>query len=263
MSTLTVAAIQTDPAFGEVDANVAAALAAVPDGCDLAVLPELFSTGYQFRSRAEARDLAETFPDGPACAAVREKAVAGGVTLVAGLCERDGAAVYNSALLARPDGSWERYRKVHLFWNEKEIFAPGDLGFAVHEACGTRVGMMICFDWIFPEAARTLALAGATVLAHPSNLVLPHCPQSMLVRCIENRVFAVTANRVGREHRTGDPLDFIGRSQVVAPTGERLAACDATHAGVATARIDPAATDKRATPRNHLWEDRRPEFYRL
>jgi predicted amidohydrolase len=263
MSLLTVAAVQTSPAFGEVAANVAAALAAVPADCDLAVLPELFSTGYQFRSRDEAFQLAETFPDGRVCLALREWAAASGTTLVAGLCERDGERLFNSSLLVRPNGSWERYRKVHLFWDEKEIFTPGDLGFAVHETCGIRVGMLICFDWIFPEAARTLALAGAVLLAHPANLVLPHCPRSMPVRCIENRVYAVTADRVGREQRTATPLVFIGRSQVVGPEGERLASCDGEHAGVAVAEIDPARTDKQITPRNHLWRDRRPEFYRL
>jgi predicted amidohydrolase len=263
MSRLTVAAVQTSPTFGEVAANVAAALAAVPAACDLAVLPELFSTGYQFRSRDEAFQLAETFPDGPACTALRERAADSGTTLVAGLCERDGERLYNSALLARPDGSWERYRKVHLFWDEKEIFAPGDLGFAVHEACGIGVGMLICFDWIFPEAARTLALAGAVLLAHPANLVLPHCPRSMPVRCLENRVYAVTADRVGREQRTAMPLVFIGRSQVISPEGERLAGCDGEHPGVAVAEIDPARTDKQVTPRNHLWRDRRPDLYRL
>ena len=130
-------------------------------------------------------------------------------------------------------------------------------------ACGTTIGLLICFDWIFPEAARTLALAGATLLCHPSNLVLPHCPDAMITRCLENRVFAVTANRVGEERRGVTPLRFIGLSQVVSPRGERLARCGAVDEGAATAVIDPGAFDKRLTPRNDLWEDRRPDIYRL
>jgi len=263
MSVVNVAAVQTSPIFGEVDANLESALALLPDGCDLAVLPELFSTGYQFRSRAEALRFAESIPDGPTCHWLLETAAARGLHLVGGLVEGDGRRLYNSCLLARPDGTWERYRKIHLFWDEKDIFDAGDLPFAVHAAAGLKVGLMICFDWIQPEAARTLALAGAELLCHPSNLVLPHCPTAMITRCLENRVYAITANRVGHEHRTDQALDFIGLSRVIGPRGEVLATCDEENPGVAQAEADPAATDKQVTPRNHLWEDRRPEFYRL
>jgi len=268
MSELTVAAIQTAPVFGDLTGNLEAALALVPPGCDLAVLPELCTTGYQFVSREEALSLAEPVPDGPACRRLLAFAAERKVTLVAGLAELardggDGARCYNSAVLCRPDGTWALYRKVHLFWDEKLWFAPGDLGFPVFRACGTTVGVMICFDWIFPEAARSLALAGAAVICHPSNLVLPHCPDAMITRCLENRVHAITANRVGTESRTDQPLRFIGQSQIVSPRGEVLAACAGAGAGAAVARIDPAATDKRVTPRNDLFADRRPESYHL
>jgi predicted amidohydrolase len=263
MSVIRAAAIQTEPVFGEIDHNLDTSLAAIPDGCDLAVLPELFTTGYQFRSRQEALDLAETIPTGKASSRLRDMAVSREKTIVAGLAERDGDKLFNSCVLVRPDGSWERYRKIHLFWDEKSIFDPGDLGFRVHSACGTEIGLMICFDWIFPEAARTLALAGASIVCHPSNLVLPHCPQSMITRCVENRVFAITANRVGCEHRTADPLEFIGLSRIIDPGGQVLATCDEKNASVARAVCDTRETDKQVTPRNHLWQDRRPETYRL
>lgn len=284
-SVLTVAAVQTDPVFGEAAHNVEAALALVPPGCDLAVLPELCATGYQFASRDEARALAEPVPEGPSCRRLLDFARRSGTTLVAGLAERapavprgDGGGddgcddagagagaerIYNSAVLCRPDRSWGVYRKVHLFWDEKSLFDPGDLGFPVFPGCGTTLGLMVCFDWIFPEAARTLALAGAAVVCHPSNLVLPYCPEAMITRCLENRVFAVTANRVGEENRTGTPLRFIGRSQVVSPRGERLAACGDAEPGAAVAVVDLAAADKRITPRNDLFADRRPRTYRL
>jgi predicted amidohydrolase len=263
MSRIRVAAVQTSPRFGEVATNLAAAISLLPDRCDLAVLPELFNTGYQFRSRQEAWELAETIPDGITCTRLREAAAEKQMHLVGGLAERDGDHLFNSCVLCRPDGSWEVYRKTHLFWNEKDIFDPGDLGFRVHEASGTQIGLMICFDWIYPEAARTLALAGAKLLIHPSNLVLPHCPRSMPVRCIENRVFAITANRVGTENRTEQSLTFIGRSQVIDPEGERLAACDEENPGVALASIDPERAHQPVTPRNDVLVDRRPEFYRL
>ncbi|MBI4953977.1 MAG: acyltransferase [Myxococcales bacterium] len=258
---MTVAAIQTSPRFGEVTANVEAALAAVPPGCDLAVLPELFSTGYQFRSRDEVRALAEPVPDGPTTTRLLAFAAERGTHVVAGLCERAGERLFNSAVLARPDGRSAVYRKVHLFWDEKDLFDPGDLAFAVHEAAGTRIGMLVCFDWMFPEAARALALAGATVLCHPSNLVLPLGPDAMVTRSIENRVFSVTANRVGREHRARAELSFIGLSQIVAPSGQRLARLGSNEPGVAVARIDLDEAGAPITPRNDVWADRRPEMY--
>ena len=261
MTRLRLAAVQTSPVFGEVDDDLDAALALVPPEADLAVLPELFATGYQFRDRDELMALAEPL-DGPIVGRLRDYAAATGTTLCAGLAERHGDLLYNSSVLVRPDGSVALYRKTHLFWNEKLIFAPGDLGFPVFEACGTVVGMMICFDWIFPEAARTLALRGAKILLHPSNLILALCPDAMITRSVENRVFAVTANRVGTEARVeGQALTFSGLSQICGPTGKALVRMGATGEGVATADIDLVDADRQLTPRNELWEDRRPEFY--
>ena len=263
MTRLTVASVQTAPVFGEVERNLDAALAHVPADIDLAVLPELFATGYQFRDRAELAALAEDL-DGPTCTRLRTHATATGTTLVAGLPERDGDRVYNSCVLVRPDGSTELYRKVHLFWDERDLFTPGDLGFPVFEACGTTVGLMICFDWVFPEAARTLALSGAQLICHPSNLVLTHCPDAMITRCLENRVFALTSNRVGVEQRVaGKRLAFTGLSQVCGPAGTVLERLDGETTGAAVAEIDLAGTDKRLTPRNDLFADRRTDQYRL
>jgi len=263
MNRLRVAAVQTSPVFGEVERNLDDALSRVPEGLDLAVLPELFATGYQFRDREELDRYAQT-REGPICARLRTHAAATGTTLVAGLAERDAGRVFNSSVLVRPDGSTEFYRKVHLFWDEKAIFEPGDLGFPVFEACGTTVGMMVCFDWVFPEAARSLALAGAQVLCHPSNLVLAFCPDAMITRCLENRVFALTANRTGSEERiAGKRLDFSGLSQICGPLGAAPERMGATDVGAVSSTIDLAQADKSLTPRNDLWEDRRPDQYRL
>ena len=104
-------------------------------------------------------------------------------------------------MLLGPRGLLQTYRKVHLFNQEKRWFDPGDLPFQVERVRGVRVGMMICFDWVFPEASRALALQGADLVAHPSNLVLDYCQRVMPARCIENGVFAVTANRFGEDRR--------------------------------------------------------------
>ena len=265
MKELTLAAVQTSPVFGEVQANVDAALDLVPADCDLAVIPELFASGYQFTHREEAREFAEDLIAGDGYATGRLMAAARdtGTTLVAGLAERRGGHLFNSSVLVRPDGSREIYRKVHLFLDEKDIFDPGDLGFPVFAACGTTVGMMICFDWIFPEAARSLALAGARILLHPSNLLLPWCPEAMKTRCLENRVFAVTANRVGSEHRTDQRLTFNGMSQIATTTGETPSRLGTMETGAAVHTVRLADTDKAFTPRNDLFDDRRPEAYRL
>ncbi|MEZ4386626.1 MAG: nitrilase-related carbon-nitrogen hydrolase [Candidatus Krumholzibacteriia bacterium] len=261
MTVLRAAVVQTAPEFGAVAANVAAALSLVPAACDLAVLPELGNTGYQFRDRAELAELAEPVPDGPTCTALRRHAAASGTTLAAGLAEVDGERLFNTAVLVHPDGRVDRYRKVHLFWNEKLIFDPGDLGFPVFAACGTTVGLMICFDWLFPEAAGTLARRGARILCHPSNLVLPHCPRVMPLRALENRIFTLTANRVGHEHRGPEPLRFIGRSVIASPRGEVCASCGPDRVDVAGADLDLDLCDPWLTPRNHVVRDRRPEFY--
>jgi len=261
MSVIRATVVQTDPVFGEVRANIASALALIPTDCDLAVLPELFSTGYQFTDRDELARLAEPVPDGPTCRALADHAAKTGTTLVAGLAELDGDRIFNAAVLVRPDRSIERYRKIHLFWDETRIFDPGDLGFPVFKACGTTVGLMVCFDWLFPEAAGTLARRGARIVCHPSNLVLPHCPDAMPVRALENRIFTITANRVGREHRTAQPLHFIGRSTVASPRAERLAECGADAAEARTVALDLDLCDPQITPLNHVFDDRRPEFY--
>jgi len=122
---------------------------------------------------------------------------------------------------------------------------------------------MICFDWFYPESARTLALKGADIIAHPSNLVLPHCPDAMVTRCLENRVFAVTCNRIGSEERAGKKrLTYIGNSEVVNPAGNILWRAAGNQVDLSVVEIDPSeAREKRITPFNDLLAARRPEHY--
>jgi beta-ureidopropionase len=261
MSVIQAAVIQTQPEFGAVAANLDQALALIPAGCELAVLPELCTTGYQFRSREELHDLAEPVPQGPSCERLCDHAAATGTVIVAGLAERDSGRLFNSAVLVRPDRTVDLYRKVHLFWDEKLVFDPGDLGLPVFAACGTTVGVMICFDWLFPEACGTLARRGARVICHPSNLVLPHCPDAMPVRALENRVFTLTANRVGTEARGRQRLRFIGRSTIASPRAEKLLVLSEDHPEAGQAELDLSLCDPWLTPRNHVVDDRRPEFY--
>jgi 5-aminopentanamidase len=256
--------VQTNPSFGEVAANVARALELMDTAqADLWVLPELFCTGYQFVSREEVRFLAEPIPEGPTSRALVAYATRRGCHIVAGLAEAEGANCYNAAVLAGPSGLVARYRKVHLFSEEKRWFDPGNLPFPVAAAGPAQVGLLVCFDHLFPEAARTLALRGADVIAHPANLVMKGYAQlTMRTRALENGVFAATANRVGREARGAQALVYTGESQVVSPGAEVLLRLAADREDVGVVKIDPAqARDKALNPYNDRLADRRPGFY--
>jgi predicted amidohydrolase len=220
-------------------------------------------SGYTFDTPQECQALAEpgqgeTFRFGLAFAKRTNAHV------VYGFPEEDRGRLYNSAALVGPAGAVGIYRKVHLFGRERACFSSGEEGFPVWETPVGRLGIMICFDWYFPEAARTLALAGAELLLHPSNLVLPHGPQAMITRCLENRVFAATANRVGSETGVEQSLTFIGQSQVVSPQGELLVRLGTAEESVGVADVDLSrARDKRLVSGNDLFAERRPSLYRL
>jgi len=253
---------QLSPQLANVQANLALIERSLRGArADLLVLPELATTGYSLADRESARALAETIP-GPNTERLSALAARCGGHLVVGLAERAGDRLYNSAAVIGPDGVLAVYRKAHLFRREKQIFDPGDTGFVVVRLGGLRLGVMICFDWAFPEAAGTLARRGAQLIAHPANLVLPHARRAMGLRCLENRVFAITANRWGEEPSPDGPLAFRGGSAIYAPTGEEICAAPASGDHVRIVEIDPtAADDKRLTPENHVFDDRRPELY--
>ncbi len=256
--------LQFEPVFGEVIRNLDTAVARLEKvDADVIVLPELFASGYQFTSEEEVHRLSETVPDGPTTRRLVDLAKARRMIIVAGLPERSGHRCYNSAVVAGPNGILGCYRKTHLFFEETLFFDPGDTGFQVWDIGPARLGVMICFDWFYPEAARTLALKGADLIAHPSNLVLPHCPDCMVTRCLENRVFSVTANRTGSESRGGkERLTFIGSSQVVTPRGRILHRASRDQEELIVVDIDPAeARNKRLNSYNDLLQDRRPSFY--
>jgi predicted amidohydrolase len=258
-----LAIVQTLPTFGKVEVNVHATMELMGGTpADIYVLPELFNSGYNFTDMEEVGRVAEK-ADGPTYRALLGFAQKKSCYIAYGFAER-AEQIYNSASLLGPTGFIGLYRKVHLFDRENLFFKPGNLGFPVFETPFGKIGLMICFDWIFPEAARTLALRGAQLLAHPSNLVLPHCPDAMVTRCIENRVFAATADRVGREDRGGIDLRFIGRSEIISPSGEVLVRLGEEKEGSAVVDVDLHDADvKRVNQHNDLIAGRRPDQYAL
>lgn len=260
---------QFAPVLGDVEANrraIRRALAHPDAEGALIVLPELATSGYLFTSREALRRVAEPVP-GPTTALLQEIARARGSHIVVGLPELDRRTgkLYNSVVLVGPEGVLAHYRKAHLFNEEKLLFERGDTPFPLCAIGGVRVGLLICFDHYFPEAARTLALRGAQIVCHPSNLVLPGRGQlTSRVRALENRVFWVLANRWGREEQNGKALSYTGESQIVAPDGTVLAKAPPEGDALNVVEVDPAqALDKRVTEHNDLFGDRRPDLYEL
>ena len=259
MSLYRVGYVQSDPKLFAVEANLKACLAMMDAAeAELWVLPELAASGYAFKTKQELAGVAEP-ADGPTARRLKDYAKKRGCAVVIGLPEKAGGRFYNSSLLVTATKTTV-YRKVHLFDAEKKFFAPGDLGFPVADAGGVKVGMMVCFDWFFPEACRTLALAGAQIIAHPANLVMPWGPEAMRTRSLENRVYSVTADRVGTERG----LKFIGCSQILGTKGQVMAQSSATAVEAKVVGILPKlALDKKLTAANDLFADRRPAAYAL
>jgi predicted amidohydrolase len=261
-----IGVFQFAPRFGEKKKNLDRVESAIQkNDADLIVLPELCTTGYQFISKSEVESLCEPVPKGETIQNLIEMCRRKNCYLAAGIGEKSDGQCFNSSVFVGPEGHIGTYRKIHLFREEKTWFAPGDLGFPVWQTDLAVIGMMVCFDWIFPESARSLALRGAQIICHPSNLVLPYCQNAMITRSVENRVFTVTANRIGAEERGGrEQLTFTGGSQIVTPRGEILFRLEENDESFRSAEIDPRlAQDKQITPENHLWKDRRSQFYHL
>jgi len=254
--------VQFKPQFGKKEENLKRALDFLKIGAlqeaDLIVLPELFNTGYVFRSRDEVEMLSEQIPEGETTRALIHFAKENALHIVAGICERRDDKFFNSAVLVSPDENVSIYQKAHLFYEEKIWFSLGDVPFSVYDIGKARVGIMICFDWFFPEVIRILALKGAQIVCHPSNLLLPYCQKAMLGAAIQNRVFIITANRVGTERG----VKFTGKSQIVDPNMKILASSGRDGEDVKIVDVNPRDADsKMITKYNDLWADRRIELY--
>jgi predicted amidohydrolase len=254
--------IQNSPVFGAKERNFDE-IRSLVEGvrADLLVLPELFATGYAFTSKKELNELAETSA-GITSAFLKELSGRTGATIVAGFAEIDKNLIYNSLMIVSDREIIDTYRKIHLFYKENILFSPGDKPLKVYNIKGVKVGVMICFDWIFPEVCRTLALRGAQLIAHPSNLVMPYAQNAMVTRCIENRIFAITANRIGTERRGDDDFTFTGASQITSPVGKILSSAPAGTTHVAVVEIDETEAENKMINRyNDVIRDRRTGFY--
>jgi predicted amidohydrolase len=268
-----IACVQMQPTIGKVEDNVAHSIElinrALEQGATLVVLPELSNTGYMFSSREEAFALAEPIPGGPTVKAWSEIAARHRLHLVAGICERNGAKLFNSAVLIGPNGYIGTFRKVHL-WNEENLyFEPGDLGFPVYHTAIGRIGMAICYDGWFPETFRLAALQGADIVCVPTNWVpIPgQAPGREAMANIlamaaahSNSIYVACADRVGTER--GQP--FEGQSLIVGPTGWPVAgpaSRDKEEIVIADIALGEARRARNWNAFNQVLRDRRSDVY--
>jgi predicted amidohydrolase len=259
---LKVGYIQNSPKFGDKIANfneIEKLLKNVK--ADLIVLPELFSTGYTFISKEEAESLAEDWAGQTSEFLIKLAKISSSI-VVGGFIEKERGKIYNAAMIVSDEGVIGSYKKIHLYFKEKLWFSPGNKPLEVYDVDGFKVGIMICFDWIFPETVRTLSLLGADIIAHPANLVLPYCQNAMITRCLENRVFAITSNRIGEEKRGADHFKFTGKSQITSYDGEVLSSAPSDKPYFEIIEIDiKKARNKRLNEFNNILDDRKPKFY--
>jgi len=258
---INIGIIQFAPVLGDQDLTINKLddmLNEVKDA-DLIVLPELANSGYNFVSRQQAFDLSEKLEQSRFVDFLYARSREMNSYIVSGINEREDSKIYSSSILIGPEGVVGTYRKIHLFWNEKDWFSKGNLGLPVFDTGLGKIGMLVCFDWIFPEAWRVLALKGAAIICHPSNIVLPFAQKVVPSYGIINRVFVVTVNRTGTE---GD-LTFTGQSVIANPSGEVLYLGPEDQEEAFSIDIDPElAVNKTVTPRNHIFDDRFPDEYR-
>ena len=271
-----IAAVQIDIELGQIDRNVARLTESLREtarnGAALTIFPECALTGYCFPSLDEAKKFAQRVP-GPATAELVAVCRELGVHAVFGTVELDGSGdasrVFNTAVLVGPSGIVGTYRKVHLPFLGVDKFATfGDRPFAVQSAGDVRVGLNICYDAAFPEAARSLTILGADLIALPTNwppgaeCVAGHV---LNTRAMENGVYFAACNRVGTEAG----FRFIGRSRICGPDGSTLATSQGDSEEILYADIDPAKARMKRVVRKvgeHAIDrlaDRRPEMYGL
>ncbi|MFB7845293.1 carbon-nitrogen hydrolase family protein [Microbacterium sp. NPDC056052] len=257
---LTLAVLQHGGHGDDVDANLRTldeyAERAATAGADLLLTPEMFVTGYNIGDRAgvHARlPLAERVGD---IAARRRIRIAAGLPLPL------HSGTTNSVVLLDEDGRVRaRYDKTHLFGSlDRCMFAPGAaLPDAPVEICGVMVSFLICYDVEFPEAVRAAARAGTELLLVPTAQMEPFAfvPEHLIrVRAWENQIYLAYADRIGQEGE----LRYVGRSSIVAPSGDVLAAGNASDPALLLARIDPAEVTA-AQERNPYLADARAELY--
>ncbi len=273
VNTTRIACVQFEPVVGEKQHNIALSLrhleAAALQGAQLIVMPELCNSGYMFKDRLEAFSMAEEIPTGPTCVAWLKAAHRLGVTIVAGIAERQGEVLYNSAVVLGPDGYIGTFRKMHLWNAENLYFEPGNLGFPVFNTPFGRLGVAICYDIWFPETFRIQAIKGVDIVCVPTNWVpIPGQAQGRdamatvlaMAAAHSNSIFIACADRIGTERKQL----FIGQSVIVGCAGWPLAgpaSVDQEEIIFADVELAHARRSRNWNDFNQILRDRRTDFY--
>lgn len=262
---VSVALVQCAPVLGKLEENCAFISETLGSTeADVIVFPELCTTGYFFTSSESlkpfALDLQSEVVRGFHNTAKEKNSI-----VVIGFAERDKSALYNSAMILLPNEEIPLvYRKTHLFYKEYLCFEPGNTGFFVVEnkEKDVKIGTMICYDWRFPESARTLALLGSDLIVCPSNLVTDVWHIAMPSRALENKVYVAVANRYGTEKKDDEELIFKGESALWGYNGAIMAKAEKEGDAIVKEIINPSKTrDKSFNSVNDIFKDRRKEMY--
>ncbi len=253
---------------------------AARQGAQIVCLPELFRSQYFCQTEDYANfALAEEIP-GRSTSTLGELARELGVVIVASLFEKRRAGVYhNTAVVLDADGKMlGKYRKMHIpddpLYHEKFYFAPGDLGFQAWQTARGKIGVCVCWDQWYPEAARLTALRGAEIIFYPTAIgwhpaekkkfgATQHSAWETIQRshAIANSCYVAAANRIGHETPAhGAGIEFWGQSFVVAPSGEIIAKASVDREEILTADIDWEDVDRHRTHWPFL-RDRRVDAY--
>ncbi len=221
MKQLTCASIQFHIALGYIDANLDTAMAALQrvaqQGAKLAVLPEMWSCGYDYRNRPElAKETPRVLQE------LQHQCRKLDLVTVGSLPELEDGTIYNTAYVIDKGDIVGSYRKLHLFstMREDQFLGAGNSSLVVDTSVG-RLGVAICYDLRFPELFRKLALAGAEIICIPAEWPKPrqeHWKTLLRARAIENQLFVIAANCCGVQGK----LDFTGLSQLISPLGNVL-----------------------------------------
>lgn len=268
-----IACVQMHPTLGDVAANLARSTTLIEDaaarGAKLVVLPELANTGYMFASRDEAYALAEPVPSGPSSQAWIALAKRLDIFLVAGITERDDDKLYNSAIVAGPQGYLGTYRKLHLWGDENLFFDVGNLGLPVFDTSIGKLAVAICYDGWFPEVFRLQAMQGADIVAVPTNWVPmpgqtldgPAMAHSLTIAAAHSNGLTIAcADRVGVER--GQP--FVGRSLIAGSQGWVVAgpaSHDQEEILIAAVNLRKMRHGRQLNAFNHVLRDRRADVY--
>lgn len=286
MRNVTVAAIQMSiPETPEKSIEKAEKLVrkAAAEGANVILLPELFENWYFCQERRyDSYKLALPLEENPAVRRFQTVAKELSVVLPISFYEQDGNVLYNSVAMIDADGSvMGVYRKTHIpddhFYQEKFYFTPGDTGFKVWDTRFGKIGVGICWDQWFPEAARCMALDGAELLFYPTAIgsepvlecdSMPHWQRCMQGHAAANLVPVIAANRIGTETVTPDSenqqqsssLTFYGSSFIADNTGALVECADRTSDTVLLHTFD---LDELRGMRLSwgVFRDRRPEMY--